>query len=521
MTKKYILLLLLLGFIVYFSSLFNGFVWDDEEQILNNTAVHSISSIPSFFFGSTFNTGGTGKLGGVYYRPLMMITFAVLYQISGAQAFLFHLVQLCLHLAIGILLFFLFKRFFKEPIAFFLAAIYLIHPINVESVAYIAAIQDVAYVFFLMLILVYYLYGRQKITIKAMVISGFMLCALLSKEVAITFIIPFIGYIYFHDRKHLKHYILAIIAPIILYIFMRFVVAQVYFIPFDFAPIVRTTLIQRILMIPTLFWSYIHTVLWPDHLSVMQHWIVTKYSFSTLWGPLLIILLLIAGVIWSLVKTKSSTLLFLLTMFVCGISPYMQLFPLDMTVADRWFYYPFIGLLGIVGFYLASVFDRMNKTFFYIFVSVIVLAFSIRTIVRIQDWKSGYTLYSHDVLYSHNSFDLENNLGVELFRKGDIDNARKHFKKSTELAPTWWVNWNNLGATYERKHDLKTAEKYYKKALDNGDYYLAYQNYAGILIKLNREQEAMNFLRDNAMHKFPYNATLVRMYEYLQGMGYN
>lgn len=521
MTKKYILLLLLLGFIVYFSSLFNGFAWDDEEQILNNTAVHSISSIPSFFFGSTFNTGGTGKLGGVYYRPLMMITFATLYQLAGPQAWLFHLFQILLHLATGVLIFLLLRKFIREDISWFLSAVYLVHPMNVESVAYVAAIQDVSYVFFCMLIFVYYLYTKQSVMRKAFVTALCMLCALLSKEVAITFIIPFLGYVYVYERKHMKQYSLAIIAPVICYIFMRFVIAQVYFMPFQFAPIVQATLIQRIFMVPSLFFTYMRMIFWPDHISVMQHWIIKNYSVYNFWAPLVFGILFISGILYSAIKNRNKTLILFTVMFICGVSPYMQLFPLDMTVAARWFYYPFIGFLGICGYYLSTIVKNNNLKIMYVLACIILTLFSFRTFERISDWKNGLTLYSRDILYSRNSFDLENNLGVELFRKGDIDSARKHFKKSTELAPTWWVNWNNLGATYERKHDLKTAEKYYRKALDNGDYYLAFQNYAGILIKLKREQEAMDFLRENAMRKFPYNATLIRMYEYLQGMGYN
>ncbi len=521
MTKKYILLLLLIGFIVYFMSLFNGFAWDDEEQILNNTAVHSIASVPSFFFGSTFNTGGTGKLGGVYYRPLMMITFATLYQLAGPHAFIFHLFQLFLHLATGVLIFLLFRKFFREDLSWFLSLMYVVHPINVESVAYIAAIQDVSYVFFCMLIFVYYLYSKQPMKRKALVTGVCTLCALLSKEVAVTFIIPFIYYVYLHERKHLKQYIIAFLIPLVIYVVMRFIVAQVYFMPFQFAPIVQASLIQRIYMVPSLFFAYMHMVFWPDHISVMQHWIIKNYSVYSFWVPLISICALVAFVTQSAIRTKNKTLTLFLVMFVCGVSPYMQLFPLDMTVAARWFYYPFIGFLGILAYYITVVREKMRLRFLPVLAIVLLVLFSLRTIERINDWKNGLILYSRDILYSRNSFDLENNLGVELFRNGDIEQARIHFKKSTELAPTWWVNWNNLGATYERKGDNKTAKIYYEKAMKNGDYYLAYQNYAGILIKLNQEQKAMDFLRDNAMRKFPYNTTLIRMFEYLHGMGYN
>ena len=69
--KTSIILIVITGFILYFNSFFNGFVWDDEEQIVLNTQVHSIFNIPSLFTQATFNSGGAAKLGGLYYRPMM------------------------------------------------------------------------------------------------------------------------------------------------------------------------------------------------------------------------------------------------------------------------------------------------------------------------------------------------------------------------------------------------------------------------------------------------------------------
>ena len=60
--------LFIIALAVYFFSLFNGFVWDDEEQIVNNAVIQNISNLPYFFTSSTFNTGGAG-LSGWYYKP--------------------------------------------------------------------------------------------------------------------------------------------------------------------------------------------------------------------------------------------------------------------------------------------------------------------------------------------------------------------------------------------------------------------------------------------------------------------
>jgi len=147
-TSELIIFLILIGFLVYLPSLFGRFVWDDEEQIVNNILVHSAKNIPLFFKGSTFNTGGTGNLNGVYYRPLMMVLFSFIYQIFGSQAFFFHFVQIALHISVVIVLFLIFKKFFKKKIAFILSLIFLVHPANVESVSYISAIQENLFVLF-------------------------------------------------------------------------------------------------------------------------------------------------------------------------------------------------------------------------------------------------------------------------------------------------------------------------------------------------------------------------------------
>ena len=123
MMKKYrfILLITLIGFIVYANSLFNRFVWDDEEQILNNSLVHSISNIPSFFKGGTFNVSGSPKLTGIYYRPLMTSFFSILYTVFGPNPFPFHLSQLLIHIANTVIVFFILQHFLKRDwLSFFL-----------------------------------------------------------------------------------------------------------------------------------------------------------------------------------------------------------------------------------------------------------------------------------------------------------------------------------------------------------------------------------------------------------------
>ncbi len=102
---------------------------------------------------------------------------------------------------------------------------------------------------------------------------------------------------------------------------------------------------------------------------------------------------------------------------------------------------------------------------------------------------------------------MENNLGVDLCRGSKFDRAEEHFKKSIELQPKWTYPHNNLGAVLEKKGDLEGALTEYKKSVELSDYYLAYENIGGILLKMKKYNEAKDFLL-NALQKFPKNANL-------------
>ncbi|MBI2033460.1 MAG: hypothetical protein HYT10_03310, partial [Candidatus Levybacteria bacterium] len=116
--SKFIIILVLVGFLTYGVVLQNGFVWDDFDQVVNNKGVHSLSNIGYIFSGSTFNSGGADKLVGVYYKPLMPFSFAILYSLFGPNAVFFHGFQLLIHIANALLLFLFLRRYLKDWSAF-------------------------------------------------------------------------------------------------------------------------------------------------------------------------------------------------------------------------------------------------------------------------------------------------------------------------------------------------------------------------------------------------------------------
>src|SRR5579872_2675138 len=104
-TTKAIHWILVIGLLVYSNSLFNGFVGDDLGQIIDNPTVHSIVNIFTFFTSSTFYNGGLQYLIGVYYKPLLLTFYSLVYTFFGPNYIMFHLFQVTLCIANTVILF--------------------------------------------------------------------------------------------------------------------------------------------------------------------------------------------------------------------------------------------------------------------------------------------------------------------------------------------------------------------------------------------------------------------------------
>jgi len=541
MKKKFYLALIITGFSLYFFSLFGEFLWDDEEQIVNNEIVHSIGNIFKLFKGSTFNTGGNNSLQGIYYKPILNVSYSLLYSIFGAESFFFHLFQVSLHILNSILILKIFNFIFKERVkinnkiciysSFIISLIFLTHPINVESVAYISALQETLFLFwgalgfYLLLIRKSKRFTNLSEYLYLAIISVCLLMGILSKESGILFIIiTGIYSIIFESKSYSIKLILSLFITFLVYLFMRFIIAGVALNSSEgLSPIMRVDLSSRLICIPKIIFLYFKTYLYPKDLFISHHWLVDTMNFKEFYLPLIVLLtgLIALSLVGILLYRKTRDIwriyIFFLLWLVIGLALHIQIIPLDMTFADRWFYFPQIGLLGILFCMFYVVYkkyitrDKYNKTILYS-ILILISFLSVRTFNRTLDWSNGYTLYQNDIKLNPDAYDLTNNIGVESFRQGELDEAGKYFLRSTELAPYWWTNWNNLGVIYEREGNLEEAGKLYRKSIKNGDYFLAYENLASILYKQERYEELRKFLEEDALLKFPYNRKLNLIY---------
>jgi protein O-mannosyl-transferase len=479
------LIIVVLGFLVYIFSFSNGFVWDDEVFI------QGISSPQS-------------SLAGAYFRPAASAIYSTIYNIFGPKPFFFHFFQLIFHIAAAVLIFYLFKKFFKETIALILALVFLVHPASVEAVSFASAMQEVA--FTLMGLAGLYLFiNSENISVPKSLFATFLLIiSLLMKETAIVFFPLVFCYLLLFRRKQPKtiiNYSIFTTVLLMAYLLVRISSGSLYVQGPGLFPIMRVSLMTRLINIPSIILYYLGKFIFPVNLAIAQQWVIHSIDFNHFFLPLIIEVVLFLGAVFYILKKKNKIFTFFFLWFLIGLLPHLQLVPLNMTVAERWLYFPMIGLLGMIGSVLGK-----SKIVFIILIAIITI-FSIRSFVRTLDWHSGLSLYNRDIK-KDSSFDLQNNFGVELFRVGKFNQAKKYFEISVKLAPYWWVNWNNLGVVYEHEKNYKKATEYYEKSISNGQYYLAYENLAKILVlHSNDKKKAKEFLEE-ALRIFPTDKNL-------------
>lgn len=494
-TRKAIIWIVVVGLVVYFNMLYNGFVWDDNPQIVNNPLVHSLGNFTLIFLNHS----------DTYYRPFSDLIYTILFTLFGTGAFWYHLSQLLLHIANSILVFLLFKRFFKVTLSFFLSLIFLVHPMQVETVSYISSLQTVAALFFSLLTIVVIERRKLLTTYSYILLFFLLLIAALTKEIALIFIPILLMFMrinqhYIYSKKQYISVGIVSVSVIICYSILRFFVGGTTPLMFtnSFVPIMAASTGIKLITLPKILFYYLFTFIFPLNLAISQQWLVTSPDFQNFFFPLFVdvlffVLVIVFGVYLTRKKSKDfKFFIFFFTWFVLSWIAAWQLVPLDMTVADRWFYFPMIGLLGMVGVEINNL-KIVGSTRKFVFGIVVIglILLSIRTMVRNEDWNNNISLFTHDETLSQ-SYDVENLLGVEYYQAFEYPQAKLHIERSIELAPNAYENWDNLGVYYLHFRQYNKAIAAFSQAVKNNpNFSQGYLNIASAYYDISPKKQTM------------------------------
>ena len=204
-----LILIILITFISFYPSLSNGFTnWDDTEYVTENPVIFNlnIENIKNIFDFTNEESYRTNILVKSLYVPLTMLSFAVDHHFFKFNPFGYHLTNLILHLFNTIFVFWFIYLLRKNIfMAFFVSLLFGIHPMHVESVAWITERKDVLYSFFFLLSLISYVYYVRKNHIILLIITFILFTlSLLSKPMAITLPVLLILIDFYEKRKFEK-----------------------------------------------------------------------------------------------------------------------------------------------------------------------------------------------------------------------------------------------------------------------------------------------------------------------------
>jgi len=379
--------------------------WDDKYYITTNDHIRNLQWANIKLFFTNFYIGN--------YQPLTMLFYAFDYKIGSAQASIFHFNNILLHLLNTYLVFVLIRRISPKNavVALITAAFFAVHPMHVESVAWVAERKDVLYSFFFLLSLIMYTNYLKSSKKKFLIYTAvFFMLSCLSKSAAVVLPLVMLLFDYYANRNYnwktiaekIPFFMISLIIGIVA-IYSQKTTGAIQ----DQAP--NMTKIEQISIVSYSFVSYLFKAIIPIHLSAIYNYPIELGSTLPLkyYLSILLVALLLFFVWYS--RKWGKEIVFGFLFFLITIILVLQFIPIGAaTMADRYTYMPYIGIFFIAGKLFERFSNKVNSKKNYSKYILIVFAlgfitFSTITYGRVKVWKDEGSLFSDAIEKDSNS----------------------------------------------------------------------------------------------------------------------
>ena len=508
MTKKLAApLLLLLALLVYAPALRAGFVWDDRALVLSDPLIRSWRLAGEGFHHFLFvDAGGSG-----FYRPLQRLTYLLDYAAFVFAPGGYHLVSLLWHAAAAIALFFFAEEFLgfyemaerrRGRLAFFVALLWMIHPLQNAAVAYVAGRADPLAATFGFLALFLGLRmrratGRRKWQLGFAVALA-LLASALSKEMGLLFLALWLLLVLAQRSRAEFWRALGIVAAVlVIYLSLR-LPAERSPAPPERQP---APLLVRPIVVARAVAEYAGLVVLPLHLHMDRDVETHPFGFVTAslnaaaWRELqtLLGLVLIAGAGYALWRVRKRRAIFL--PFLCAVVSYLPvsgLVPLNATVAEHWLYLPsaFLFLGAAVWLESLGVFQRRTGQ---LCVALWLAFLSARTFIRTGDWQDQRTFLTRTLATGGDSARMWINLGGLELSEGHLLEAERALDTALVKEPGNPRALLDLAAVAIRRGEFARARDLLKKVTEPPE--LRARAEESLAVLENRESGKVNLLR--------------------------
>ncbi len=445
-------LLAALVFMLFLPTIRYDFVdWDDPLFITNNPLILGLSAQNIRGIFTQYVSGN--------YIPLTLLSFAINYEIAGLQPWVFHLTNVLLH-AINVLLAFhlLLRLTGSGRLALIAAAFFGLHPLRVESVAWVTERKDVLFACFYLSSLASWLRFRDTRNRRDWALSlGCFLCAGLAKQQAVSLPVILLlcdWYTHRFDRRSwlavLPFFAMAAgFAAIAVY-------GQWSAEALKAGPMYSP--LHRILLASHSLGFYVIKQVWPHPLSVVYEFPVDVIAHSA-FSPIRA-LVLVAGFLF--VARRHRLALFGGAFFIITLLPMLNLFPAGVqVVADRFSYLPAIGFGLLIALVCARIDDWAETRSWRLPIRLVglmlLLALAATTWQRNKVWKNSFTLWTNTLEVMPESYTAMLNLGFWHLNAEDPEAAMPLAVRLTEVYPELMDGYLLRGLAHHRVEQFERA----------------------------------------------------------------
>jgi len=463
------LLLVAAIFLVYQPVWYAGFIWDDDAHV-TKPELRSLAGLGRIWI----QVGATHQ-----YYPLFHSAFWVEHRLWGDRPIGYHLANVAMHAVLALLLVKVLRQL-EIPGAWLAAAVFALHPIEVESVAWVSELKNtLSGVFYLGAALVYLDFDRDRRRRSYVLAFGLFVLGLMSKTVIATLPAALLVVFWWRRgtlswRRDVAPLIPFFVVGVFAGLFTAWVeraFAGARGLQYDF------TLIERFLIAGRAIWFYLGKLFWPMNLVfVYPRWQVNQAVWWQYLFPLTAVLLLVA-LAWLHRRMRgplAALLFFGITLFPA--LGFFNVYPFRFSfVADHFQYLAGIGPIVLVAAGVAAGFEHFGKwkSLRGPALGVLLAALGVLTWRQCAMYTDAETLWRTTLAQDPDSFLANNNLGVILVGQGQLEEAFAHFKKALRSQPDDPEALNNFGLTLAK----------------------AYRDYANSLTQAGRTDEAIVQLR--------------------------
>ena len=456
------------------------------------------------------------------WHPLTWLSHMLDCQLFAMNPAGHHLTNLFFHIINTLLLFFLVKRMTDLPWrSAFVAALFAVHPLHIESVAWVAERKDVLSTFFFMMtVWAYVRYVERPGFYRYLAILLFFVLGLMSKPMLVT--LPFVlllldfwplgrlrldGTVLRRDPGDMtvmgdgtgKRSVMGlIIEKIPLFILSGASVCVTLFAQWSgIAPIVSLPFAARISNALVSYVSYIVKMIWPHDLAVLYPYPDAIPAWQI--GFSILLLILITAIAVRLRKRYPYAIVGWLW-YLGTLVPVIGLVQVGhQSMADRYTYLPMIGLFIAIAWMVPDLLARrrFHRLALAVLAVCAIAALMTASLFQIRYWQNSTTLFARALSVTKNNFIIETNMGASLAEEGKFGEAIAHYQEALRIRPDDFEARYNLANALARQGKPEEAVSHYAVILQTQPAAAAVHNNMGIaLSQLGRTGEATDHFRE-------------------------